>query len=448
MTTAGTERAAGTATHFLACVSGPDAGKRIALTDGELLVGKSARCNLRSDDPDIGDEYAVLSFRDGRVHVRANAMPLPFVDGHSVTEAALNPGQQVRLGRSMWEVSGPAIPHGVYSFVNRLGDQISEAAGVEKPREFNPREMFSDVGKRRGDDEIEEYFTVGTSRTTPVLAAVDARWPKPWVFVRVFVASIVLYLGFVWAWQEFNNVYLLPAIIMIGSVAMPFSLLIFFFEMNVPRNVSLYQVIRLLFLGGMLSIIVSLFGFKVTELDSWLGAASAGIIEETGKALALLIVINRSKFRWTLNGLLLGATVGTGFAVFESAGYALSALLESQNAYAMRQVIIDRGFLTVFGGHVLWTGLVGAALWRVRGDRPFRREMLLDPKFVRVFLMCVAMHMLWNQSLVELPLYGKYIALGAVAWMLVFGFIQDGLKQIREAQSAEHVSGVAQAVGG
>ena len=72
--------------------------------------------------------------------------------------------------------------------------------------------------------------------------------------------------------------------------------------------------------------------------------------------------------------------------------------------------------------------------------------MLFDPKFVRVFLMCVAMHMLWNQSVIELPLYGKYIALGAVAWMLVFGFIQDGLKQIREAQGAERAKGLAEAI--
>jgi RsiW-degrading membrane proteinase PrsW (M82 family) len=208
----------------------------------------------------------------------------------------------------------------------------------------------------------------------------------------------------------------------------------------------LYQVIRLLFLGGLLSIVVSLFGFKITDLDSWLGAASAGIIEETGKALALLIVVNRPKFRWTLNGLLLGATVGTGFAVFESAGYALSELLTSQNAFAMREVIIDRGILSVLGGHVLWTGLVGAALWRVRGDKPFHRAMLVDPKFLRVFFICVVMHMVWNQQLIDLPFYGKYIALGAVAWLLVFGFIQDGLKQIREAQTTERANALTQPI--
>src|SRR5665811_1179038 len=96
----------------------------------------------------------------------------------------------------------------------------------------------------------------------------------------------------------------------------------------------------------------SLIFFQVTNLSNLLGAAGAGIIEESGKALTLLLVVRKARFRWTLNGLLLGATVGTGFAVFESAGYALNAL--NDGAAAMREVIMERGLLSILGGHVLW----------------------------------------------------------------------------------------------
>ncbi|MEP6495070.1 MAG: PrsW family glutamic-type intramembrane protease [bacterium] len=434
MTTAGQERTATTPTFFLNCIAGPDQGKRIALVPGDMTVGRSSQCNVLSDDPEVGERFAVITLQGTRVHIRALAMPLPFVDGHAVTEAVLGPGQQLRLGRSVWQLTGGAGSQGVFEFVNRLGDHLSNAAGVEKPSDWNPREMFADVTKQHTDDEIEAYFTVGTSQTTPTLANIEAHWPKPWVFARVFGLSLALYLGFLFAWQQFGNIYLIPGLIMVGSVAIPFSLLIFFFESNVPRNISLYQVIRLLLIGGLLSIVVSLFGFKWTGLESWLGAASAGIIEETGKGLALLLVVRKPKYRWTLNGLLFGATVGTGFAVFESAGYALSAALDS-GAQAMRDTIFHRGILSVLGGHVLWTGLVGAALWRVRGDQPFRREMLADPRFLRVLAICMLMHMVWN-SPVDLPFYGKYIALGGAAWLLVLGFIQSGVKQVREAQSA------------
>lgn len=448
MNGAGTDRLA-SATHFLTCISGPDQGKRLALTDGRLLVGSGAQCHLMSDDPDVSETFATMTFVNGRLEIQALTATLPFVDGHPVSHATLAPGQQVRFGRSVWQVAGAVSwtsgGSGVFDFVNRIGDQLSHAAGLEKPTDWDPRQMFAEVSKRRREDEIEEYFTVGTASTTPPLSAVDARWPRPWMFARVFLASLALYLGFVAAWREFGNVNLLPAIIIIGSFAMPFSLLVFFFEVNVARNISMYQVIRLLFIGGLLSLVVSLFGFRATNLTSWMGAASAGIIEEAGKGLTLLLVVNRPKFRWTLNGLLLGATVGAGFAIFESAGYALRALLVSSDAAVMRDLIVMRGMLAVFGGHVLWTGLVGAALWRVRGDRPFRMEMLVDPKFLRVFVFCVVMHMIWNTSAIRLPFYGKFVALGAVAWLLILGFIQDGLKQIRSAQS-ERRSGPVEAV--
>jgi hypothetical protein len=51
----------------------------------------------------------------------------------------------------------------------------------------------------------------------------------------------------------------------------------------------------------------------------------------------------------------------------------------------------------------------------------------------------MAMHMIWNSPL-DLPLYAKEIALGAASWLLVLGMIQDGLKQVREAQAASQAT--------
>jgi hypothetical protein len=47
-----------------------------------------------------------------------------------------------------------------------------------------------------------------------------------------------------------------------------------------------------------------------------------------------------------------------------------------------------------------------AALWRVKGDRPFTFDMLQDSRFLRVFGIAVVLHMLWNSPL-ELPLFGN-----------------------------------------
>jgi protease PrsW len=316
----------------------------------------------------------------------------------------------------------------------RLSEGVTEFAAVERLDGFSLKELFSEVFRRHSREETEEYFAVGTPGTTPPIQAVDTTWPRPWVFFRTFVGALTVYLLFLAGWNEFNNVNLIPGLIMVGSFAVPLATLIFFVEINARRNVSLYQVIRLVFLGGILSLILSLLLFQLTDAIRlrWLGASVAGLAEEPGKLLALLTVAGIAKYRYKLNGLLFGAAVGTGFAAFESAGYALRAGL--QDAGAMKDTIMVRGMLSPFG-HIVWTAMCGAALWRVKGARRFSFAMVTDRRFVRVFVTAVVLHMLWNSPL-HLPFYGKYLILGAVAWIVILGLVQEGLKELREEKAA------------
>ena len=425
------------------CVAGPDSGKRLALNDGYVRVGRAAECNVLSEDPDVADRHIVLT-RDGqRVTVEAVAGAAIYVDGQLVRTATLAVGQQVRVGRSLWEVAIVDAAHvpqtGIFGKVRA---QVAAVAGVDKLQGWSAGEMFSDVFKKRTDEEQEEYFNVGTRTTTPPLEAIEAGgWPKPWAFVRFLILSSAVFALFAWAWNRFSNPYLIPGLILVGSFAIPCSILVFFFEMNVPRNVSLYQILKLLLLGGIVSLCVSLLFFEWTSLDNWLGAMSAGIVEESGKALTLLLVVRKRRYPWTLNGMLFGATIGTGFAVFETSGYALTSGLNSGMA-SLFQTIYERGALSVLGGHALWTALVGGALWRVRGQREFKWEMLRDPQFLRVLALCMALHMLWN-SPIELPLELKFIAIGFITWIAVLSYIQFGLAEIRQAQRA---GGVTEAI--
>ncbi len=418
------------------CVAGPDSGKRLALNDGYVRVGRAAECNVLSDDPDVADRHLVLT-RDGqRVTVEAVAGAAIYVDGQLVRTATLAVGQQVRVGRSLWEVAIVDAAHvpqtGIFGKVRA---QVAAVAGVDKLQGWSAGEMFSDVFKRRTDEEQEEYFNVGTRTTTPPLGAIEAGgWPKPWAFVRFLILSSAVFALFAWAWNRFSNPYLIPGLILVGSFAIPCSILVFFFEMNVPRNVSLYQILKLLLLGGIVSLCVSLLFFEWTSLDNWLGAMSAGIVEESGKALTLLLIVRKRRYPWTLNGMLFGATVGTGFAVFETSGYALTSGLNSGMA-SLFQTIYERGALSVLGGHALWTALVGGALWRVRGQREFKWDMLREPAFLRVFALSVALHMLWNSPF-DPPLELKFIAIGFITWIAVLSYIQFGLAEIRQAQRA------------
>jgi RsiW-degrading membrane proteinase PrsW (M82 family) len=252
-----------------------------------------------------------------------------------------------------------------------------------------------------------------------------------------------------------------------GSMVVPLATVFLFWEMNTPRNVSFHTVLTLVCMGGVISLLVSLIGFELAHLD-WLGAAQAGIVEETGKLLAVVLVVRGARYRWILNGMVFGAAIGAGFSAFETAGYSFSdGFFDNFLGYTLNHIgavfgdsdalrklvgtsqiigysgmldqIHSRSYLAPFG-HMLWTAISAGALWRVKGDRPFRVSMLFNASFLKTFLIPVGLHMLWNSPLLDqsnsLALV-KRLFLGAVGWYVALTMIQQGLRQVREAQLAE-----------
>lgn len=352
------------------------------------------------------------------------------------------PGEEPRERRPGAGAPRPDAPNlrdEASAFFDTVSERISTTVGVEKLQGFSPGEFFSAVFNRWTDEDIEEEFITGTRKTTPTLTEIHTGWPKPWAFFRVLVGAVLVFLAFQYGLDRFHNPRLLPGYVFAGSFAVPVACLIFFMEMNAPRNVSLYQVVKLFFLGGTTSIILSLFLFEILPLHTWIGASSAGLIEETGKLAAVLLYANqaRTRYPWTLNALLFGAAVGTGFSAFESAGYAL----EQRTLQDITDVIVLRGVLSP-GSHIAWTALAAAALWRVMGQRRFELAMLQDPRFLKVFGFVVLLHALWNAPF-GIPLLGpdlgilaKCALLGVVSWIAVLSYVQDGLKQIQRVQRA------------
>ena len=207
--------------------------------------------------------------------------------------------------------------------------------------------------------------------------------------------------------------------------------------MNVLRNVSFYQVLKLLLMGSIASILLTLTLSSIFPVDSWFGYVGTGIVEEAGKVLAVALLMGRRRYNWILNGMLFGAAVGAGFAAFESAGYILGAGLSSDAA--MIQEIIVRAILAP-GGHVVWCAITSAALWKVRGNNNFSFEMLKTPQFIRAFCFVAALHAIWDIDAIRIPflgdcgIIGKMLLLTVVAWLVALGYIQAGLRQVRQAQ--------------
>jgi len=437
------------------CISGPDEGKAYMISAPEVSLGRVS--GIGQNDPQVSENHVVLSWQNNVLYFRAFPGSRLRVASTDVTQGTLSNGQTFQMGLSTWQVGSAPVDLG--HLLGTLGSRLNQLTSTNKLEGFSVGAMFSEVFKGRKPDELEEYFVVGTSKTTPPIDDVQTGWPKPWFFMRVLLFMAGVYFCFYKMFDVFENPRLVPGLIVMGSLVVPLATAFFFWELNTPRNVSFAMVLMLVCLGGVISLFVSLIAFDITNL-AWLGAASAGICEESGKLLAVVLVVRNTKYKYILNGIVFGAAIGAGFSAFETAGYAfndgfvdgfLNFFLKNPNNEPVKQLvghalsfgydgmldqIHSRSYLAPFT-HPLWTAISAGALWRVKGAEKFRFNMLVDPLFLRVFLIPMSLHALWNSPLLRfhgLLGYIKPLGIALVGSYVVLGLVQQGLRQVRDAQ--------------
>ncbi len=336
-------------------------------------------------------------------------------------------------------------PHAQSGLLEGLRSQIRNLASTDSLEGFSLGQMFSEVSKRHGADAEEEYFMVGGSKTTPPIDLVETGWPKPWMFFRLLAVFAISFVALDVFWIYTQNVPLLPAIMIMGAFGVPLATLVLLFEINTPRNVSIVVVGKLLVIGGLAGLCVVSFEYMKMP-GSAITQKIPGIVEETAKLAMVLVVMRTVRYKYILNGILFGAAVGAGFGAFETAFYGFQALLGALGqggdaaVKAMVDVLVIRAVLAPFM-HVPWTAIAAGAFWRVKYDKPVNPGMLTDSRFLMAFSIPVVMHTLWDASilfpkinnLVDLCLMA---ATGAITWYVLFGLVQQGLRQVREEQRA------------
>ena len=167
----------------------------------------------------------------------------------------------------------------------------------------------------------------------------------------------------------------------------------------------------------------------------WAGASAAAVTEEPAKLLALVVLARgKKRYPYILNGLLLGAAVGCGFAAFESAGYAYN---NTQYYKVFFNVITIRGILSPFA-HIVWTAVAGAALWRVKKGGNFSLKLLKKKAFYAPFLTVTLCHAIWN-SPIQLPFNGTQIICGLISWIVALSLLNLGIKQIAQEKSGKEI---------
>lgn len=330
----------------------------------------------------------------------------------------------------------PAIKGGLDVITSKINEMAGESGAVD----LKLRDLFSNVCKKHTRMESEEIFSAGTLKTTPAESEIATSWPKPWLFSRILLALLVSFGLLCVCVQQFGNINAVPGAMFLGALAVPFSVLVFIFETNAPRNISIFEVAKMFCYGGAASLVLTLILyeiFPVGELD-YTGAVMVGLIEELGKILVAAVFIKQLNAKYLLNGMLIGAAVGSGFAVFETAGYAfrfgVGTFIISPRIDVLLNEMVDILFLrgwSSIGSHVAWSAIAGAGLLLAKGSGPFETGNLTSPKFLTFFIIAVALHAVWDCPFMADDVYIKLFALIAIAWIVILVLLSVGLKQIQ-----------------
>src|SRR5690625_4863411 len=209
--------------------------------------------------------------------------------GHTVAYAesieTAGSASEQQAAQQVAATSDRAHSHHAANFSDQVKDtflqateRINRMVGEEGQIDLNLRDVFSDIFKKHSKEEAEKLFITGTELTTPKEKDISTSWPKPWLFARIFVVFAITYLLLSISAYTFDNIYAIPGLIVIGSFAVPLSLLIFFWETNAPRHIKIYEIAKMFFIGGAASLVTTLILYSVFPVGAELTYGGAIVV--------------------------------------------------------------------------------------------------------------------------------------------------------------------------
>jgi len=276
---------------------------------------------------------------------------------------------------------------------------------------------------------------------------INPHWPRPWLYLRALALFIIALALLYTCWtieQRYESSNLLPGLAIVGSLIVPITLMIFFWEINKWRSLTLLDILKYFLVGSSLSIAITFvlhyfldfmpdkkffydnrhyFTPRLMMDYGPIPLVITALVEESAKAFTILVILlsKRKKYH-ILHGILVGAAVGAGFAVFESAGYII------MYQKSLLAIIIERS-LTASSCHVAWGALMGGAIAKAFDGKSYLRLMVHPVVYAAFFLVC-SLHFVWNYLIDTTSRLNRSIELGVVTWFMLLLMIWLGLREI------------------
>lgn len=276
------------------------------------------------------------------------------------------------------------------------------------------KDLFSESLKHHTKEDLEYALLAGTSTDGTTPENMLQKWRKPWLYLRFLgIGAILVVLMLVLNYVQKNYLLLEFAgfdrmTVIVISLVVPVALMIFFWEINIPRDITWYQLGLYFLLGAIFTMFVTAILFLVVPgtverygIEFSL-ASLAALREEPAKLAAGIIILAiffRNKKIYGLTGLVVGAAVGAGFGGFESISYGLDYGVETG---------ITRAFLAV-GGHALFCAPYLAAIALHAQDGKLTLDSFRNKDFAVTFLCSLGGHFIWNSGADEYLVFLTYV---------------------------------------
>jgi RsiW-degrading membrane proteinase PrsW (M82 family) len=227
------------------------------------------------------------------------------------------------------------------------------------------------------------------------------KWLGPkggwWVFLGMtaFWLFNVLYDQF-----GLHHLSLSPNSLVLGAFGMTGALVYTLaYRLRPADGISVVRLLLAFVLGGLLSTELAVmiegplvsFVLASSPHATLITESLAGVIEELGKIVAVVVVARGLAIRTARNGLFLGGAVGLGFAAFEDMRYAAASLIDPLFGHNGLGSVIEVTFgRDLFGPfeHPVLTALVAAGLFAATRNGRYRITLTV----VAVYLGVAAVH--------------------------------------------------------
>ncbi len=237
---------------------------------------------------------------------------------------------------------------------------------------------------------------------------------------RTLLINFVLFVVGLFLLLLTGNPNLFPTVVLLGNFMVPIAYVAFLYERSHLSTLTLPMVAKAFVYGGVLGVFGAalLEPLFIRQLDP-ATALVVGLIEEFAKILGVLFIARRHRHHLEIDGILLGAAVGMGFAALESTGYAFSVFLASGGSLsATVGVTILRGILSPVG-HGTWTAILAGVLFRESRNGRFR----FNRAVLGAYLTVAVLHGLWDALPPVFYVLSLYLKLPGTDFFLAQGLI-------------------------